>query len=555
MNMHIGAAIGRLRRPGARGRTPRRAVPFLAAVAAGLGVVPGTAAAAPAPVSEPSCVSPAAADGHEPRCNPHLAQSHWAGAHRGSYAQASSPFPGPKPGQDVKHSHTSVSGVPIALAFSEPYADGGRAVWGSLVSAPENQGVFKLDEATGEVIDVHTDPTGELTSDSTGAYNVLDRDNHLIVAHRKTLDVYGDSVPGDRSSPIARLASLDLAAVMCREDDRVVGITMGYDGKVAFATALGVVGVVPRQVEQMNSQNLRTVSLNADACDDPSVERDDLEQVSNSISADESGGVYVVTSKAQYRFSAHRTPSGAATFARDWRAEYETGGIVGGARLGSGSGSTPSLMGTERDDDKFVVITDGQQLMNLVVMWRDEIPKDWEPIAPGKDRRIACEVPVTFGDDRTESVSEQSVLVRGNAAVVVDNAHTLDPAFSALPQELRPFSVIGGQLDANAPHGIQRIDWNPQTRTCETKWANPEVSMPNGIPTMSVPSGLIYDIGQQDGQWGLSAVDFASGEQKMFVPSGFELDKNSFFAGSEIGPDGSVWTGTLQGVSAFRPTR
>lgn len=212
-------------------------------------------------------------------------------------------------------------------------------------------------------------------------------------------------------------------------------------------------------------------------------------------------------------------------------------------------------MGTGRKDDKFVVITDGQEKMHLVLMWRDAIPKDWQPIAPGKDRRIACEVPVTFGDpDRESSVSEQSVLIRGNAAVVVDNAHKVDAVAGALLQLVRPFSLLGGQLDANAPHGLERIDWNPVTRTCETEWANTEVSMPNGIPTMSVESGLIYDIGQKDNEWGLTGVDFDTGKEEMFVPSGYEPDKNSFFAGAEIGPDGSVWSGTLQGVSAFRPT-
>lgn len=547
---HTEAMEDTARRRGATKPALRRGSAAFAAAVVGFGVVPGTADAVGDPAAEPSCVTPAAADGHEPQCNPHLAQSHWAGAHRGSYAQASSPFPAPEPGEEVTTGHTQINGVPIALAFSDPYADGGRVVWGSVVSAPENQGVFKLDERTGEVIDMSTDPSGQLSSGTTGAYNILDRDNHLIVAHRQSLDVYGDSVPGERTSPIDKLATIDLAGVMCREDDRVVGITMRYDGTVAFATELGVVGAVPRQPERMTPANLRTESLNGAACD-ADTPREDLEQISNSISADETGGVYVVTSKAQYRFGA-RT----GDFAPEWRAEYETGGIVGGARLGVGSGSTPSLMGTGADDDKFVVITDGQEKMNLVLMWRGQIPSDWQPIAPGKDRRIACEVPVTFGDpDRDQYISEQSVLVRGNAAVVVDNAHALDDAFTPLPEQLRPFSVLGGQLDANAPHGIERIDWDAETRTCTTTWANPEVSMPNGIPTMSIDSGLIYNIGQKDNQWGLSGVDFATGAEALFVPSGYELSENSFFAGSEVGPDGTVWTGTFQGVSRFRPAK
>ena len=79
-------------------------------------------------------------------------------------------------------------------------------------------------------------------------------------------------------------------------------------------------------------------------------------------------------------------------------------------------------MGTDPGDDRFVVITDGQRLMNLVLMWRDEIPVDWRPDRPGKDRRIACEVPVRFGDpNATESLDEQSVLVRGYASILVNN--------------------------------------------------------------------------------------------------------------------------------------
>ncbi len=92
-----------------------------------------------------------------------------------------------------------------------------------------------------------------------------------------------------------------------------------------------------------------------------------------------------------------------------WRAAYEIGAGQQGGRLGKGSGSTPTLMGTG-DGDRFVVITDGQDVMHLVLMWRDDIPSGWEPIAPGKDLRIAAEVPVTFGNPDAEvAYSEQSV--------------------------------------------------------------------------------------------------------------------------------------------------
>jgi hypothetical protein len=211
-------------------------------------------------------------------------------------------------------------------------------------------------------------------------------------------------------------------------------------------------------------------------------------------------------------------------------------------------------MGTHPGDDKFVVITDGRPLMHLVLMWRDRIPEGWRPVAKGKDRRIACEVPVRFGDDRKESVSEQSVLVRGNAAVVVSNSHALDPAYAALPAEVRPFTVGLDQLPQNTPRGIERIDWLPKKRTCKVRWANPDVSMPNGIPTMSARSGLVYDVGLHDLTWGLSGVDFRTGKEKLWVPTSPVFSENSFFAASQVGPRRSVWTGNIHGFTVFRPT-
>jgi hypothetical protein len=40
--------------------------------------------------------------------------------------------------------------VPIQLQFTEPYADGGIAVWGSLVNTDDDRGVIKLDHGTGD---------------------------------------------------------------------------------------------------------------------------------------------------------------------------------------------------------------------------------------------------------------------------------------------------------------------------------------------------------------------------------------------------------------------
>jgi hypothetical protein len=66
------------------------------------------------PVAPDACVTPVAVDGHEPPCNPHLGQGPWATSHRGPYAQASSPFPGPSgPAELVDVHHDFLTDVPI----------------------------------------------------------------------------------------------------------------------------------------------------------------------------------------------------------------------------------------------------------------------------------------------------------------------------------------------------------------------------------------------------------------------------------------------------------
>ncbi|MBW2225496.1 MAG: hypothetical protein JRF54_15120 [Deltaproteobacteria bacterium] len=169
------------------------------------------------------------------------------------------------------------------------------------------------------------------------------------------------------------------------------------------------------------------------------------------MAVDENGGIYVVTSAAMYRFN---WDGSALTLG--WRAEYEVAEEVPSPiRLGPGSGSTPSLMGTNADDDRFVVITDGQALMNLVLFWRDEVPADWEPIAPGKDPRIACEIPVDFGTGATEAISEQSVAVRGSRrrhprkGALRPGAHRLGSGNANL------FDDLGQRRD-------QRAEWHPE---------------------------------------------------------------------------------------------
>jgi hypothetical protein len=483
--------------------------------------------------------------------NPHLADTAWSANHRNAYAQGSSDRPGPMgPPERIDVHHDGVIGVPIVLTFSPPYADGEYVVWGSTVG-PTGE-VFKLDPDTFEVIDEYRPQSdgGERpqTAEMSGAYNVLDAEGRLIVGRKQALEVYGDAVPGERTSDVAQLHKLELPPeAFCRpaSDESLIGITMTYDGHVAFATSLGNVGVVPRDPALMDPDAVVTHRLNGDACDDPAVGDDDLEQVANTIAADETGGIFVITSAAQYRLDWD-----GQRLAGDWRVAYDSDRGSGGS-LGAGSGSSPTLMGTRPSDDRFVVIYDDADVFNLMLLWRDEIPEDWGGI-PGEDRRVACKFPVDFGRGEPEAWSEQSPLVRGYATVLVSDKMTAQPAFEAIPSRLAGWNQMFGGVPGNEPRGVERIDWDPATRTCRTVWERPDLSIPNTIPTMSGSSNAFYAVGVRAGTWTLEALDWDTGEQLFTVPTAPVPTQNSLWAATTVGPDRSIWSGTFGGVTRWQ---
>lgn len=507
----------------------------------------------PAPTGNltPICNTLTAADGSEPPCNPHLAQDAWSASHRSNFAQASSPLPGVTTPDQVNIDHAPLTAVPVVLNFSERDSQKRQAVWASTVGFTGE--VIKIDGDTMRRIDRFL-PGGVSTISTSGAYNLLDRDQRLIVGQADALQVFGDSEVGNRHSAIKRLQNFSLPPeARCGDrDDELVGITMLPDGHIAFATKFGMVGVVPRQPEAMCAATLKVYSINGDACQDSTIADKDLEQVSNSIAADENSDIYVVTSAAQ-----HRIAWNGQKLSSKWRAGYAGAGGTASGRLGTGSGSTPTLMGQPGTKDRFVVITDAQPLMHLVLMWQDDIPADWQPVKPGRDRRIACEVPINFGNESaTVSQSEQSVLVRGYGAVVVNNQMKLNQLLALVPAQLQPFTQLLSGLSINKPQGLQRVDWDPINRRCKTVWSNAEVSLPNGIPSMSASSSQIFGIGSRSingmDTWTLESIDFQTGKSRFSIPSTAYPTDNSFYAATTIGPGNSVWTGTLGGITRFQ---
>jgi len=471
-------------------------------------------------------------EGNEPPQNSFLARSPWPMSHRNPYCQASSPYPGPKKEVPVKIEILDGDPGIITSVISGEYPDGNRVIWANNIKS-----VFKI-YADGQkfryiarlnkekeltISPKIANQLSNLEKAKSGAYALIDSDNVFYMPYFTRIYALSDAKQNDPYSAIAVKGEFEIpASALHGNNDFIVGINLTYDGMIAFATSNGTIGVVSRSFE------------------DPVLLYLGQEKISNSIAVCENNGIYIVTDKSIYRVQWTGIKLTQDTTQGAWRVAVETGGDATGIRLGSGSGSTPTLMG-KNNQDQFVVITDGQELMHLVFFWRNKIPDDWVLLKDCKDRRIAARIPVTFGDAKAEkSLSEQSVCVRGYGALVVNNLLKKDLGNPG--QNL----LISGD-PAVAPYGAEKFEWDPADRVLVKCWVNREVSLPNGIPSLSISSRKIYGIGQRNGVWTIEAIDWDTGASYFTWPLGSGRRYNSAYSAAEIGYNKALLCGILGG--------
>lgn len=488
---------------------------------------------------------------NEPPFNTFLANSHWPMSHRNPYNQGSSPFAGPTQSSEAQPSFVKGSPVPVTLAMAETYPTGEQVAWG--VTTRE---VFKLDMSGGRIEYLASEQRPQGKEDAiSGAYSLVDRDGTFYVPHGRTLHAYRDASPGVASSPIRlwkayhlprRFATVGqsseqpVAKSGSASADKIVGVNLTYDGRLILLTEAGLVISLSR-----NLDDAVYLKLPARA------------PISNSFAIDETGGIFIVKSDAVVRVQWDPGLSAGDRLAIAWQTPYRSTDAQLKGRLGVGSGTTPSLVGTG-DQDRFVVICDGQKLMHMVLIWRGDIPDDWQGL-PGRDRRIAAEVPVRFGHaDAQRSTTEQSLTVRGYDIVAVSNLYGPWP-MGGRPYVKKFFGndhmriIYRSNYEQVAPNGVEKMTWNPRTRRLETAWANPEISLPNGIPSMSEATGLLYAIGQRESEWTFEAISWQTGQTVFHQRLGRSFRYNSFYAATEIGPGGSIVNGMYGGVMRFSP--
>src|SRR4029077_4822148 len=137
-------------------------------------------------------------------------------------------------------------------------------------------------------------------------------------------------------------ADYDLSG-MIPSGEGIVSVLPDWSGRLWFVTRQGLVGTI-----DPGSGRVRAMRLSG-------------EGISNSFAVDETGGVYIVSDKALYRFDADS--KGAPQVS--WRVVYPNSGIHKPGQSDAGSGTTPTLMG-----GGWVAITDNADPMDVVVYRR-----------------------------------------------------------------------------------------------------------------------------------------------------------------------------------------
>ncbi|MFO0110365.1 MAG: hypothetical protein ACK52W_07520 [Alphaproteobacteria bacterium] len=278
----------------------------------------------------------------------------------------------------------------------------------------------------------------------------------------------------------------------------LVGMNMTYDGHVVIG-ALNGVAVVDAALKRGQFYKFD----------------DENQLATNSLAIDSAGGIYVATGSKKPRLPGvmrklvwkdgriSDDPKDGA-----WTAPYDGGDWPPAIKAGTGTGSTPTLMGFGANEDKLVLITDGANRMKLVAFWRDAIPTDARPVPGALSDRIADQKPVSAGLslERPWLQSEQTIIVSGYGAFVVNNLIEQGHADRIIDV------MTVGPVHA-PPSGVEKIVWNEAENRFYSSWTRGDVVSVSMVPLASSGANAVFVNGYsaKDG-WEVTGLDWNTGK-------------------------------------------
>jgi len=451
----------------------------------------------------------------------------------------------------------------LIFVISGPYANGERAAWSVAANGISKQNYSRFtpvdtlvtrkkpytEEWAEEMAESLAEPDGLAAlwsavrlmgtlAESSNLYTLIDNNNEFYVGEQSgAIAVYGDKRPGDIDSAIEVKRRFKLPPEATGE---MVGMNLAFDGTLLALTEDGYLLAIARDFS--SHQIIRLNGAPAETSRDEGAALSGW--ISNSFAVDENA-IYIVSDDFMHRVMWDGRELSQSETDGAWVSAYPKDRKVG-------SGSTPSLMGFDSSEDKFVVITDGSTVMNMTLFWREDIPADWQALPGNLPRRIAGSAPVDMGREDPPGIqSHQSVLVSGYGALAVNNEPPEVPWF--FPHSMRPILVgVLATEEKYRPTGMQKFEWDSRERKLTSVWVNSTVSSPNSVPMMSTVSNQVYTVGTREGQWTLEAVDWVSGQSTFHYRIGGPR-YNSIYAPIVLDDDGRISYGSPFGRVRLNP--
>lgn len=337
------------------------------------------------------------------------------------------------------------------------------------------------------------------TGFSGGGYFALDDQGRAVIptSGGHVLTVALDE-PGATFTLVDDLDLFDdwLGDALDADDGGIESVLPDWSGRLWFVTEQAAVGYVDR-----------TAGVSK-------VLRLDGEAIGNSFAVDETGGVFIVSDHALYRFDV--ASDGAIT--TTWREAYDRGTRLKSGQVNFGSGTTPTLL----DDDLIAITDNAEPRMNVLVY--DRRPDTSAP-------RLRCHVPV-FDDGA--SATDNSLIGFERSFVVENNAG---------------YGELTDVAGEGVTHpGISRVVVG-QTE-CSVSWTA-AIAAPSVVPKFSYATRLVYTYEKRVDGWDVVALDGDDGAERSRVQVGPGFDANNNWAPVTIAKDGTLYVGTVLGLSAL----
>lgn len=359
-----------------------------------------------------------------------------------------------------------------------------------------------IDPVTLEVIDELRVSARDLTTGANpltdicgGTYFFLDPHDHAF-ATTTASGIAEVSVAADGA--LTRVRDWPMAAHLS-DGDCLVATGVDWDGLLWWFSQHGAVGTLDR-----SSGAVHVVQL------------PDGESIVNSISSDETGGMYLVSTHATYRMDADDQGRPQVT----WRLGYDRGSSLKPGTLSQGSGTSPTLIGR-----RWIAIADNAEpRTNIVVYDRRR----------GVADRLHCQIPVLADG---ASATENSLVAAGNS-LIIENNYGYQGVQSTL-------------LGRSTTPGIARVLIEPDG--CRVAWTNTDVIAPTSVAKASLGNGLLYAYTKPVRKdlidaWYVTAIDIRTGRTRWHRLTGTGIQWNNHYAAIYLGPDGSLYLATIAGL-------